>query len=285
MNNPPNSHFSWRRFAALAHAQWLERRRAWAVFAAVGAVLYTLILGLSLGGSHYTSMTTTQQAPLFVAGLMVSGTVFASLYFSALRRPDSALLLLMRPASVLEKWLLAVLSVLLLYPMAYTLVVTPLNALAGSLGYQMHLASHTQALAASSVSSLAPDPDAYATYVPLLRLFTHTESLRALAILETLQLACLYLYATGLAVLGGVYFRKAVGLKTGVLALVLGMVAILMSNLTNVQLDTLTPWLAHSELWAVPGTLVWTIALLWWLGLPMLLWASAARALYERDLA
>ena len=87
--------FSPRRFARLARLQWQEQGRAWGMFALVLAVLLVLVAGLMLSGDG-RGATTGVQVPVYLAGLLLSGYLFAHQVLGVWRSREASLLYLMR---------------------------------------------------------------------------------------------------------------------------------------------------------------------------------------------
>ncbi len=121
MTNQPTSNqtFDWQRFLIYTKAHWQENKRSYFWFFAVISMIYFLILLLILIEPRYDIQ---MQTSVYYTGLFVTGTVFALRYFSALARTGSALVTLMQPVAVLEKWLLAMFTIVIAYPLIYTLI-------------------------------------------------------------------------------------------------------------------------------------------------------------------
>lgn len=269
---PATTAFKWARFKRLLCAQWAEQQRGygrfWLVVAAVHALLMFILLITSSGWVGKTHA----QASVFWMGLFTSGVIFAGLYFSALRRPESALLLLMRPATALEKWLLAAFFTLLVWPLAYTASATLINALSSTLGYQFSVAT--------SKPDALPKAEDFALFIPLLQnskelLFSH--------------IAWLTIYGSlmGYVLFGSVYFKKHAGIKTGILAFVIFLLTIFVNAFIS------TGMRLHPEIlawWRLENAanhfmlLIWLANLLFWCVVPALLWLCALLALREKDL-
>jgi hypothetical protein len=117
------------RFRRLATAHWAERRREYGAFALVlvglHAVLVTIFLATDQG---FTQLTVQEQASTYWLGLMLTLPVFAARHFLPLSHRDAGPSLMLRPASNLEKFLLALLVVLVIYPLAYSLLFYVCNA-------------------------------------------------------------------------------------------------------------------------------------------------------------
>ncbi len=114
--------FSPSRFGRYARAHFSEKARPYGWHFAIIAMLYFMIELMMLsqlnGDKYYHPQL---QQFFYYAGLLTTGSIFAVRYFSSLARSESALLVLMQPVSTFEKWLLAAVTILLLYPLLYTL--------------------------------------------------------------------------------------------------------------------------------------------------------------------
>ena len=282
--NPPTTFFSASRFVRLARSHWAEQRRGYGLFLLVVAALYALMLLIFMAMDHGRAAKTGFQSVSFYACLLFSGAVFASLYFAALRRPESALLLLMRPATTTEKWALAAVFVLLAYPVAYGLAITAIHAVASVVGYQWDLAYVANLTIAGHQPSTLPDPADYTLFVPFIAYAKEHSAIQRNAQWAWLQI---YVGLTGLALRGSIFCRKVAGLKTAVLAFVVFLLTLLWGSLFSFRPDLLAWW----ELDKLPERtssaampLVWSANGLFWLAVPCLLWLCALLALQERDL-
>ena len=282
--NPSTTCFSPSRFAQLARSHWAEQRRGYALFLLVVTALYALLMLIFMAMNHGKAGQTDFQSGSFYACLVFSGAVFAGLYFSALRRAESALLLLTRPATTTEKWALAAFFVLLAYPLAYAVAITAVNAIASVVGYQWELAYFATLTPNGSWRPTPPSRADYALFLPLLTYAKNTD-----VIARAAQLAWLLIYSgfTGLALLGSVYFRKVAGLKTAVVALVVFLLTLLWGSIFRFRLQMLGWWelekmLERTDAATMP--LVWVANGLFWLAVPCMLWLCAWLALQERDL-
>ena len=283
MKQAPITCFNPRRFARLASAHWAEQRRNYSLLLLAVLAVYALLLLISLSISNGGVGDTSAQSLFFFAGLMLSGVVFAGLYFSALRRPESALLLLTRPASAFEKWLLALLWVLLLYPLLYTVCTLPINWLASVLGLQWrteHCPHHLPVVPNSECT--LPDPSNYALFLPFIN---HGQR----HIMQpSLQISLMLVFAgvAGLALLGSIWFRRLAMLKTAVIAFVVFLISLFLGSVFNWNMQALAWWSVFEP---APRTdtnaLFWLANALFWLATPALLWLCALFALKERELA
>lgn len=263
--------FDFRRFRRLAAVHWAEYGRTYLWFLAIGIAVHACVwLLVTSGGSHAEAYQDDTQVFIFVAGYLLSSLLFAGRYYAALARPESTLTFLLRPASTLEKALLATLVVGLLYPLAYTLAFQVCNvpgAMVGEAARDALLASKTQV-----------DQHAYLKqmgYGPFLPFATEASPWFELD---------LFLGATALQALvlaGALYFRRMAWLKTMVALFVLVVIAIpLLATLTDASPGQLF-W-STSRSGPSPVLLAWKWVL--WLGVPALFWTSTYFLLREREL-
>jgi hypothetical protein len=134
--------FDAQRFFRLARAHFAEHRREYFWFAAGAALVDVVIqiIAFSLemhGGRLFMEFQFSGQSIQFTIGLLVTAMIFSVRYFKDLTQPGPALLVMMRPASSFEKFLLALLVVGFLFPLVFSVVFWALNypvvELAGSL--------------------------------------------------------------------------------------------------------------------------------------------------------
>ena len=272
--------FSPGRFARLARLQWQEQGRGWCMFALVLAVLLLLMGGVALSTGHGGGVMTGEQSVVYLAGLLLSGYLFAHQVLGVWRSREASLQYMMRPASTFEKWLLTALSLLLFYPLLYTAVFVAIYSVVGEVAYRTALAA-AQASARAAESVNAAD---FATFVPFRRYVSEFPVLSSAA-----QLAWGLVYAAlmAYAALGLVYFRRHAALRTLVTAIALLVLTLLLLTgiSASVNPHALGAWLlSGDERLRLPAA---ALAFSWavWAGVPLLLWASSYRALRERDLA
>ena len=100
-----------------------EHGRGWAVAALALGVLLALLAVMALSISSYgQGMQSGSQAGFYYTGLLLSGYLAAHRLHGVWRSREAALVYLMRPAAVFEKWLLAALLALLVWPLIYSAV-------------------------------------------------------------------------------------------------------------------------------------------------------------------
>lgn len=268
------THFNAARFMRLLRAHWAEKHRNflhfWLAVAGINALpmFLMLIVGSGMGGRN------SFQSGIYWPGLIISGLILSTLHFSALRKPESTLVLLTRPASILEKWLLAAFFILIVWPLAYTLSATAINIISSIIGYQL-----------DTTYKISPSPPAektdYLPFVPFIS--TIGKDTSAFAHLGLLQI---YAGLCGFALLGSIYFRKNPGIKIAAVAFVIFQITLLLTAITFGQMQlSILSWWTPQTLSANLLFRQWISNLLFWLAVPALLWLSALRALYEKDVA
>lgn len=269
---PATTAFQWARFKRLLRAQWAEQQRGYGRFWLVVAAIHGLVMLISLIVSDGATGSIRSQAFFFWLGLFASGIIFSGLYFSALRRPESALLLLTRPATALEKWLLAAFFTLVVWPLAYTASATLINTLSSTLGYQFSVAT--------SEPDALPKAEDFALFIPLFQnskelLFSH--------------IAWLIVYGglMGYVLFGSVYFKKHAGIKTGILAFVIFLLTIFINAVISTGMHLHPEFLAWWSPKNAAGHFMlskWLANVLFWCVVPALMWLCALLALREKDL-
>lgn len=268
--------FDLRRFARLAAAEWLENRRTWAWFLGIGIIVHFVLVLIILSGKQpWLALGKEAQIAVFVAGLLLTAPIFAGRYFQSMARPGPALLALMRPASALEKWLLAMLVVGVAYPLAYHLAFFVCNVPATLIA---------AAGAADELASLAPatgEADAYmrARLQPGNFAIFHVFD----GALDAKGLVGLGLGVTTLqafAVAGSLVFRQWPFLKTLLAGFLVLLASILLSVVSGSAPEQfLGYWSADRELEGAGATLYPIV----WFAVPVLLWLAAYVALHERE--
>ncbi|CAN7219839.1 hypothetical protein LJR129_000738 [Acidovorax sp. LjRoot129] len=262
--------FSLRRFTLLTRAHWAEHRRQYLGHLLVTGILYCVLLVFVLALSNGDVFTTSGQSALYFWGLYLTGFVFAGRYFDGMSRRESALLALMRPASVLEKWLLCVAVVVVAYPLCYTLLFLAISWPAQG----MAMALRAMRLDSSSVST-----QDYGLFVPLLRQPVR-DSLLTIAQQWGFFIAAWALQAV--AVTGSLYFRGAAMLKTLVLGVALSVVTALIAALADSRHEVFFAWWMAGA--GSAGTSVNVLNACLWVVLPVLLWWQTYQHLREKEL-
>ena len=267
--------FDRHRFGRLAAATWSENRRTWGWFFLVGILIHILLLGVFLFvDDGYAAFGFDGQSFVWFSGLFLLAPVFAARYFQAMARRESALVLLMRPASAFEKWLLAVVVIVLLYPLAYVLAFQVAGLPAYLYGLVAAGAQHADMVADLSPSRRVElDAEFAKDWRYFLPWRAESEWRAMLPMLLALQ---------GFAVLGSLYFRSVPFIKT----LVAGFAVLLVLTLATAVLGGepglfLGYWSREARL--APWQAVVLPAA--WFGVPALLWAACLVALREKEVA
>jgi hypothetical protein len=267
----PAQAFQTRRFALLARAQWAEQSRSWGGFLLAFSLIYALCLLLALGTASKYMLTQEMQAGYYTAGLLVSGYLFAGRYFAGIDKREGNLLLLMQPASALEKMLLAALVILLLYPLAYTAAFELLTWPARLLALNLAQAVYAKNAQAGLMQQPPFTPERYADFWPFV------QNARAHSLF-----ALVYIATTGFSLAGSLYFRGSALLKGFALAAALFL-------LTSIWMVLIAPYPAALSVWWNPGAhfgiRAQFLSACVWLGIPVLLWLSAYWNLRERVLS
>ncbi len=262
-----NQIFDWQRFVIYTKAHWQENKRSYFWFFAVISMIYFLILLLILIDARYSTET---QLVIYYGGLFITGTVFALRYFSVLARTGSALVMLMQPVAVLEKWLLAMLTIMIAYPLIYTLIFEIMTYPVVEISKQ-------------TVLSLYPNNDLsrYQLFIPFIRLGKSD-----ITTIGQIPAWCIYFSLTSFALTGSIFFKrlpiiKTVALGFGIFLLFLFMAIITLDSSNNVEI--LFYWFSNEKYPASP--LAWLASSLIWVIAPLLMWVASFFALKERDLA
>lgn len=272
-----------RRFARLAAAEWVERRRGWAWFlGALVMIHFAIVLIVFASPGGFRNFTTNDQAAVFFSGLFVTAPVFAARYFQDMARPGPALLALMRPASAFEKWLLAGLVVAVAYPLAYHLVFYACDLPAA-------LIAQRQAADALAALSLArPDSPEW-----FLRESLQSRHFRLFSLPATdlgaggyLTISLMMATLMGFAVTGSLLFRRMSALKTVLAAFLVVLVLTLVGAIFDGEVDFLLEYWSHLEDTEDKLTAAQRVVFPFvWFAVPTLLWLAAWLALREREIA
>lgn len=263
------------RFLRLARAQWAEQWRGWAWFLGIGVIVHFVVLMLLLfsGDNGHRSLNVATQAGIFFAGLFITGTIFGGRYFNGMARRESAGLLLMRPASAFEKWLLALLVVVVAYPLAYALAFQVCNLPAA-----LYAGGKVAADIAAGAEDTRPYLADWGRYEPVFpwQVFESRGAfLNVMLWLGTLQ---------GFALLGSVYFRTMPFLKTIVAGFVL-MLLLIFASVFGGDPDVFLSWWTPGMRERATEGLAPILIPLAWFAVPALTWLASLFALRERQVA
>lgn len=260
-----NAVFSPPRFIQMTKAHLTEKKRTYFWFFAMIAMIYFFILLLfTLDGG--VSYRTEVQVFLYYIGLITTGYVFALRYFSNMARPESALIALMQPTSTLEKWLLASIMIIIVYPIIYTLLFLTMT-------YPI------------SVMSLADHNDDlhYQLFIPLQH--TVISKYTSFSVLEQLPAWIVYLAVCGYAVTTSLLFKKLPMIKSVALGFCIFLTfLILLISVGENKSAALLHWF-NSDSLCIHCHLIAVSSICFWVIPPLLLWAAGFWALKERDIA
>lgn len=272
--------FDPRRFLRLARAQWAEQRRTYAWFIAICVLLhFVLCLILMAGDKGYMAFSTSSQTGLFYTGLFLTAPIFSARYFQSLAERGPALLMLMRPATAFEKWLLAFLVVAVLYPLAFSMAFEICNIPA-------HLIAKAQAAQRLQELMQAPasgeehldwmkealKPENYQLYLPLASDDERQSLAPIFLLLGMLQ---------AFAMLGSLYFVRMPFIKTLVTGFLVLLMTILVVEVTGANAGAFFGYSDHDRELSRWQDLSYLAA---WLLVPGLLWLASYFALQEREL-
>lgn len=269
MSKHPSPTFHGPRFARLARAQWAEQRPQYLAHLLVCAMLYIVLLVFLLGVSGAAALRTGVQTALYFGGLFLTGFVFAVRYFNAMAQRESALLALMRPASVLEKWALCVLVVAVAYPLAYSLLYLLVTWPARQVSVMVQAAWDAKTLR----------PDDFALFVP----FVSAVNNQGLSALQQMAFLIALWALQAFAVAGSLYFPRAALLKTVALGFAIFALTSLVASMAGVRVEILFAWWSSHN--PVPlGLAGHALNAALWIGLPLLLWLQAYVHLQDKEL-
>lgn len=271
--------FNVRRFGRLWRAHWAESWRYYAWFTGVLAMVDVVFVAIFLGTQSRSSLVTFQfegQAAWYLTGLLVSGTIFAGRHFRELADPGSALTMLMRPASALEKWLLAFVCTSLLFPLVYTLGYCLLNYPVVQLAKVLYVAPDV----CENCRRYVPD---FRFYVPL---FTNgSRDYTSMPTQTFFRLEVFFLLALwsvqALVLSGTVFFKRSPVLRTALLCFLLGVTLLLLGTVPAMGVF----WSPPADEVVMRGTVEYVVSLMLWTCLPMLLWMAAFFHLKEREVS
>jgi len=270
--------FDLRRFTRFARAHWAESWHRYGWFLAAGVLLHVVISIICFAHERgFAAFDTHGQMGFYFTGLFVLTPIFAGRYFLPMTHRASALLALMRPASVFEKWLLAALIVAVLYPLAYTLAFYLVNVpdqwlASGQAKY--YALQHGREFARHPVGDLSDafKPD-YSLVTPWALFESWRDAVGMLLLLCSLQ---------GIAVFGSLYFRTVPFIKTVLSCLLLLLVITLLSTVFRSQPDLVLGYWGHQRPLSLLQQIFYPAV---WVVFPALFWLASFLALKEREIA
>ena len=273
------------RFGRLLSAHMAQNRRSYLWFGGVAAIvdliLLVLMFALATKDSTYffSFFDFESQVPWFWIGLYTTGIIFATRYFESLSNPGATLVMLMRPASVFEKWLLAVLVVGIGFPMAFAALYTVLH---------WPFVMLAQALYVLPEDSYRSSPLDFRIYVPLFSTLasaadqkhTHNDLVNemiGLLVLTGLQAFCLSCK---------VFFKTAAVLKMTVLTFFVLLLIFVLTIASDLSFNHVTRYWRvdtapdfHFTFWEAMLTHMVVF------GVPLMLWGMVFVNLQEREVS
>ncbi len=257
------------RFRQLSKAHFAERSHHYLWFFAVIAMIYFFVLLLVTSTNETVSYETVVQMIWYYFGLISTGYVFALRYFANMARPESALIQLMQPASTFEKWLLATIMIIVVYPIIYTLLFLLMTYPVSALSMQDHAVSQAGTQAE------------YQLFIPLFSY--HINTYTKIYTLAQLPVWIAYLAISGYALTTSLLFKKLPMIKSVALGFCLFLLFLLcLINIDNRPDKLFFYWFIDV---GSPNHLSVVFAnIILWIIVPLLLWAASFWALKERDL-
>lgn len=264
------------RFLRLARAQFAEQWRTWGWFLGVGVIVHFVLMMLVLFADSrgHRGLHQELQAMILFAGFYLTAPIFAARYFQGMARRESAGIILMRPASAFEKWLLAAGVVLVAYPLAYALAFQVVN-LPASLYAEVRLAAELAGGVAGPAFDYRGNQPVFGPLLPWQAFDGWREAVHVFLFVATLQ---------GFGLLGSLYFRAMPFIKTVVAGFVLLLAVIFVVIVTDGRVETFLGWWEPDRVRPNDGLLPVLMPLAWCL-VPGLVWLAALFALREREAA
>ncbi len=257
MLNHNSQVFKLSRFWQLCVAKFGEKKRQTGWFIAVIAMIYFLLIMLVIVEDSVYKFEA--QMFFYFAGLLTTGFVFSARYFSDFDQQNSALIAIMQPASVFEKWLLAVITVVIIYPVIYTVIYVFMTLPAAFLWTDISEANETNILFLPFMNY--SDIDAF-TFMPCWLAY---------------QAICAYSLMTS------VKFKKHPLLKTFVLAFCLLLLFSLFTILFNTRLEVFFSY--FFEYMPKISVQVYIANFLFWVLPSLTLWLASYYAFAKRELS
>jgi hypothetical protein len=270
--------FSPERFGRLARAHLAEHARGYAWYCA-GVLLLLIVVAILMGSSErgFASYDVDSQEGIFYSGLYVFSIVFAGRYFQSMGQRAPALLALMRPASGFEKWLLAMLVVVVLFPLAYGLLFYVVDLPVHALAYASAREEAARAAIEFARHRNGAEPSAFAPED--YRLFLPWREIKGWA--GFAQVGLLLSFAQGFAMFGSLFFRTVPFIKTLLSALVFLLLVALFASLANGNPDLVLGYWTSKRLMADWQYWAWGAL---WFAVPAMLWLSCYLSLREREI-
>lgn len=256
MQNYRSQIFKLSRFWQLCVAKFGEKKRQTGWFIAVIAMIYFLLVVLIIVDEHV--YTLEAQMFFYFVGLLTTGFIFSVRYFSDFSQQNSALIAIMQPASNFEKWLLAVITVVVIYPVIYT-VIYLLITVPASLWPDISEINETDIL-----------------FLPFANYFI-ADAFDFMPCWLTYQAICAY------SLMASVKFKKYSLLKTFVLLFCLFLLFFLFTTLFDTKLEV---FIFYFSKYMLKGSAQIHVAnFLFWLFPSLILWVASYYAFTKRELS
>ena len=273
--------FDTARFGRLWRAHWAERSKSYLWFFGVCIIVYLMMALMAFATVGEDTFRHEGQMICFYMGLFVTGAIFAARHFEALSRQESALLTLMRPASVFEKVLLAFVMVVLFYPLMYTVIYTMCNYPMVKIAQAIRLAD----VQANPSEYNVYEPEDFALFIPFVSL-GDAAAKDAFYIRITQGLLALgFISVQAFCVGASLFFKRLPMLKTVLAAFLLFVGFGLLIAITGASPELLFGfWYERQERQLLDW---WQMAavFMFWIGTPIMLWVTAFFHLKEREVA
>jgi len=273
-----NRYFDRTRFARLWIAHWTESWRGYCWFVGIAVIVNVIFLALFFTMDQqrhvFYQFRFEAQMGLYTTGLFWTTLIFSGRHFKNLVGPGPALIALMRPASIFEKWLLTFLFVGILFPLVYTLLYSILNFPAVYVAKLLYVAqpcNHCE----------QPTPD-FTFFIPFLTKGIRISDAAEVHTFFRLQVfILLILWSIQALVVGGtVFFKRAPILLTGLTLFLLTIVLLLFGSFPQLGVF----WSPIND--AVPhSTIEYVLSLTLWIVLPCLSWIAVFFHLKEREVS
>lgn len=274
-----NDIFDPARFGRLCRAHWAENWFEYAWFAGVTAMLdliFVMIFFSNGARNSFQSFQFESQIVWYSSGLFVTALILAGRHFRTLTDPGPALITLMRPASNLEKCLLAFMATGVLYPLAYTLLWSLLNFPLVELARHWYIAPPV----CNECDYKLAD---FRFYIPFFSAQMPQPALPDghLFLRHQFFMVLLLWSLQGVIVGGTLFYRRSPILRTGVSLFLLSILLVWM----GVGLNAGGFWSAADREAAPYSALESALSLALWAGLPLLLWLTAFFHLKHREVS
>lgn len=274
------------RFCRLFRSHWVENRRSYAWFTAIAMIIDLIIIAVIFmadngrrGGAFYFDT----QVGWFVAGFFLTGIIFTVRYWALLNHPGACLIALMRPASIFEKWLLSLLWIVFIFPLAYTAFYILLHWPSVQLAQWLYQSVPAHL---NSGSSFYPN---FNFYIPLISDDNGFQSPDKKSNDFFLSEVFVFLIWSGLlAFCAGfkVFFKKSSTLKMVILGFVIFIITIALSAILDVSFFKAVAYWKDTKIagWQ-PDVSAEMLANIILIGVPFLMWVALYFHIQEREVS